>query len=88
MAGGLSRVWCTDTAPLCNQEGRAQWVPSPIHDLIFLDGSLVPAGLAAGTILDYCQGLDLLLNIPVHSLPDMDIVRGTDPGRTARLACR
>lgn len=90
MACGQSRVWCRDTAPLCNQEGRALWAPSPDRTLIFLDGPLAGVEPAAGRFQEEnqdCQSLDSLENNPAHSPPKKGTVPGT-AGRAAELACR
>lgn len=46
MAGEQNRVWCMDTAPLCNQEAQAQLALS-LH-LVFRDAPLAEVGPAAG----------------------------------------
>lgn len=88
MACGLSRVWCRDTAPLCNQEGQALWALSPNQTLIFLDGPPAPAEPAAGRFQEEFQNFQYLENNPAHSPPEKETVPGTGPGQAAELACR
>lgn len=84
MACGLSRVWCRDTAPLCNREVRALWAPSPNWSLVSLDGPQDRAEPAAGRF----QHFQTLENNPAHSPPEKETVPGTGPERAAELACR
>lgn len=88
MACEQSRVWCRDTAPLCNQEGQALWAPSPNRSLIFLDGPLARVGPVAGRFQGESQDFQTLESNPAHSPPEKETVPGTEPGRAAELACR
>lgn len=88
MACEQSRVWCRDTAPLCNREGRALWAPSQYRSLIFLGGPLAPVGPAAGRFQGESRDFQSLENNLAHSPPEKDTVPGTEPGRAAELACR
>lgn len=91
MACAQSRVWCRDTAPLCNREGRALWVLSPTLTLIFLDGQPARVEPAAGRFqeeIQDLQDLDSLESNPAHSPPKKETVPGTGPERAAELACR
>lgn len=91
MACEQSRVWCRDTAPLCNQAGQAPWAPSPNRTLIFLDGPPAQAEPAAGRFQEESrdfQNLDSLENNLAHSPPKKERVPGRGAGRAAELACR
>lgn len=91
MACEQSRVWCKDTAPLCNPEGPAQWALSPNQTLTCQDAPRAEVEPAAGRFqgeIQHFHGLDSLEDSLDHSLPEMEMVLGTGPGQAAELACR
>lgn len=82
MACEQSRVWCRDTAPLCNQEGQALWARSPNQ---FLTVPVEPAAGKTQEEILYFQNLENNLD---RSPPKKETVPGIVPGQAAQLACR
>lgn len=85
MAGELSRVWCMDTAPLCNQGDQA--LSALFLHLFFLGAPLAEVEPAAGRFQEVSLGFQNLENNQAHSLPK-GTVPGTGAGQAAELACR